>query len=71
MTAGERLIQQGIQEGILVGERRILLRQVRVRFGDQVDAEIERRIETASAEQFDLWVDRVFSATSLAELLAD
>jgi hypothetical protein len=50
MTAGERLIQQGIQEGILVGERRILLRQVRVRFGDQVDAEIERRIETASAE---------------------
>lgn len=62
MTVGERLIQQG--------ERRILLRQVRVRFGNQVDTDIERRIEAASAEQIAIWAERVLSATSLTELLA-
>jgi hypothetical protein len=79
MTAGERLIQQGeergvekgIQQGIQQAERTMLLRLLRQRFGSQVDAEVERRLAAATAEQRHRWADRVLTATTLAELLAD
>jgi hypothetical protein len=45
-----------------------LLRQ---RFGGEVDAHVERRVATASVEQLETWAERVLSATTLAELLAD
>ena len=63
MTAGENLIQQG--------ERAVLLRLLRQRFGSQVDAEIERRLAAASAAQITTWVGRVLPAATLTELLAD
>jgi hypothetical protein len=63
MTAGERLIQQG--------ERAVLLRLLRQRFGNQVDSGTERRLATASAEQLATWIDRVLSAATLPDLLAD
>jgi hypothetical protein len=81
MTAGERLIQQGeergiqkgIQQGeelgIRKGERALLLRQLRKRFGDAVDVDIERRVEAATTEQIATWAERVLSAATLAELL--
>ncbi|TMQ08514.1 MAG: DUF4351 domain-containing protein [Deltaproteobacteria bacterium] len=69
MTAGERLIQQGEQRGIQQGERALLLRQLKKRFGNQVDAGIERCVEAASSEQIATWADRVLSATTLAEVL--
>jgi hypothetical protein len=75
MTAGERLIQQGeergIQKGIQQGERAVLLRLLRQRFGNQVDTDIEGRLATASAQQIATWVERVLSAATLTELLAD
>ena len=75
MTAGERLIQQGeergIQKGIQQGERALLLRQLRKRFGDQVDSGVEQRLATASAEQIATWAERVLSAATIPELLAD
>jgi len=75
MTAGERLIQQGeargIQQGIQQGERGLLLRQLRKRFGTQVDAVVELRLEAASGEQIATWADRVLSAATLDQLLAD
>lgn len=71
MTAGERLIQQGEERGIQKGERALLLRQLRKRFGDQVDVEVERRVATASAEQIGTWAEQVLSATTLAEVFAD
>ena len=75
MTAGERLIQQGeergIQQGIQQGERALLLRQLRKRFGHHVDVDAEQRLATASAEQIAIWAERVLSAATLAELLAD
>jgi len=61
----------GIYEGLEQGERRILLRQLRRRFGSQVDGEAERRLEGASAEQIEVWAERVLSVATLAELLAD
>src|SRR5439155_1425209 len=55
MTAGERLIEQGIQQGIEQGERKLLLYQLRRRFGEDVNAATEQRIATASGEQLELW----------------
>lgn len=71
MTAGERLIQQGEARGIQQGERGILLRLLRKRFGTLVDAAVERRLDSASAEQIATWADRVLSAATLDQLLAD
>jgi predicted transposase YdaD len=86
MTAGERLIEQGkelgiqqgkelgIQQGkelgIQQGERALLLRLLRKRFGNAVDADVERRVEAATTEQIATWAERVLSATTLTELLA-
>jgi predicted transposase YdaD len=75
MTAGERLIQQGeergIKKGIQQGERNLLLRLLRRRFGNEVDADTERRVTTASEEQIETWSERVLSAATLNELFAD
>jgi Uma2 family endonuclease len=57
--------------GVQQGERALLLRLLRHRFGDAVDAGVERRIAAASAEQIDAWAARVLSAATLAELWAD
>jgi hypothetical protein len=40
-------------------------------YGTQVTAAIERRIMTATAEQPEIWIDRLSSAPRLAQLLAD
>jgi predicted transposase/invertase (TIGR01784 family) len=63
MTIAEQFIQQG--------ERGALLRQLRKRFGPQVNDDTERRVAAAPPEQIALWLDRVLSAATLAELLAD
>jgi len=83
VTVGEKLIQQGKQEGkqegiqlgkqegIQQGERGLLLRLLRRRFGNQVDTDTEQRIAAASTEQIDIWAERVLSAATLTEVLAD
>ena len=63
--------REAIQEGVKQGERKLLLRQLRRRFGAEVDAEIERRIAAVPAEQIEVWAERVLSAATLAEVLAD
>lgn len=67
----EQGIHEGREQGIHEGERGLLLRQLRTRFGAQVNADTERRVAAASSEQIGLWADRVLSAATLAELLAD
>lgn len=72
MTAGDELIQEGIEKGIEKGERRMLLRFLRMRFGGAVDAAIESRVAAASERRIDRWVERMQSPSlSLAEVLAD
>jgi flagellar biosynthesis/type III secretory pathway protein FliH len=83
VTAGEQLIeqgrqqgieqgrQQGIQQGSQQGKREMLLSLLRRRFGAAVDLDAERRLANASVTQIDAWAERVFSAATLAELLAD
>jgi hypothetical protein len=63
--------QEAIQEGIQQGECAVLLRQLRQRFGDAVDAHVEQRIATASIDQIDLWTVRILSADTLAEVFVD
>lgn len=55
-------IQQGVKQGLEQGERKLLLRQLRRRFGAEVDGEMERRIAAASSEQIEIWAERVLSA---------
>ena len=71
-------LEQGLEEGVKQGleqglerERKLLLRLLRRRFGDEVDGETERRIAAARAEQIEVWAERVLSAATLDELLAD
>jgi hypothetical protein len=78
MTAGQRLIeqgrQQGIEQGIEQGRQRFqhsLLRLLRQRFGGAVTPQVEQRIAAASLDQIDAWHARVLSAATLAELFAD
>jgi len=79
MTAGQQLIEQGRQQGIEQGRQLgrqegvqgMLLRLLRQRFGDAVNADVEQRIATASVEQIEAWSARVLSAATLAELFAD
>jgi hypothetical protein len=71
MTAWDRLEERSEQRGIQKGERAVLLRLLRQRFGARVDADTERRLATASAKQIDTWIERVLSASTLAEILAD
>jgi hypothetical protein len=63
--------QEAVQQGIQQGECAVLLRLLRQRFGDAVDAHVEQRIGTAPIERIELWTLRILSATTLAEVFAD
>jgi hypothetical protein len=63
-------IQEAVEQGV-ERERKLLLRLLRRRFGADVDGEIERRVAAAPVEQVEIWAERVLSAATLAELLAD
>ena len=70
----EEGVNQGVERGLQQGlerERKLLLRLLRRRFGADVDGETERRVAAAPAEQIEIWAERVLSASTLAELLAD
>jgi hypothetical protein len=65
------IVETWRREAMKEGERKLLLRQLRRRFGAEVDGETERRVAAAPAEQVEVWADRVLSASTLAEVLAD
>jgi len=62
--------REAVQEG-LQRFQEVLLRLLRQRFGNEVDAHVERRVTMASIEQIETWTGRVLSAATLSELLAD
>ena len=64
-------VEQGVKQGLEQGERKLLLRLLRRRFGNQVDRETELRVAAAPAAQIEIWAERVLSASTLGELLAD
>lgn len=71
VTPGQRLIEQGVQQGKVEGEREILLRQLRQRFGNELGPETERRVAAATATEIESWALRVLSATTLEDVLAN
>ena len=57
---------QGVQEG----ERRVLVKQLTLRFGAPPEAAVTR-IAAADAVTLERWAERVLTASTLAEVLAD
>lgn len=68
-TYAEELIEQGLQDGRVTGQREMLLKLLRQRFG-YLNARTEQRIATATGEQLDAWTSRILSAATLGEVLA-
>jgi predicted transposase/invertase (TIGR01784 family) len=60
--------RQGVEQGRRQGVEGMLLRLLRQRFSDQVDAHVEERIAAASDDEIDVWSVRVLTAPTLAEL---
>ena len=58
-------LQQGLLEGEAKGEAKVLTRQLIKRFGP-LSTEASQRLQTATAEQLELWADRILDATTLA-----
>lgn len=66
--------QAGLREGLREGLRKgaaLALRKLLVRRFGGLPPEIESRIDAASEEQVDVWMDRVFYSDSLAEIFRD
>ena len=63
-------LRQGLREGVTKGKAATLRRQLAQRFGS-VPAAAEQRIREAEEAQLDAWLDRILSAKSVEEVLAD
>jgi hypothetical protein len=62
----QRFTEQGFQRG----EARILTALLRLRFGE-LPAAVHQHIETADADTLLRWSERVLTAATLDEILAD
>ncbi len=63
-------IEVGMELGMEAGERTIILRQLTKRFGP-LDAAVVAQVEQASVSNLELWADRILTAGTLEEVLAD
>jgi hypothetical protein len=60
--------QEGRQEGEQRGEARILLRLLRLKFGE-IPEDVRRRIEAADADTLLAWSERILSAEGIADIV--
>lgn len=58
------------KEGRQEGEARLLLRQLRLKFGP-LEPETEEQVRSADADRLLQWGDRVLTATSLQDVFRD
>jgi predicted transposase YdaD len=78
MTAGERLMAQGMEKGLREGlekgrregEARLLLEQLRLRFGPPAP-EVVARVEAAPLADLERWGERILTAATLEEVLGE
>ena len=63
----EQGIERGLEQGRAEGRAALLGRQLTRRFGP-LPATITQRLAHASAEQLDLWAERILDADSLDEV---
>lgn len=66
--AREQGTEQGIERGIEQGRADLLLKQLRLKFGDLPD-EVRSRVRRASADDLDRWAAHVLTAGSLDDVL--
>ena len=64
----QKLRTEARDEGLNEGERRLLLRQLRARFGE-LPAAVVDRVEEAGVDEIERWGERVLGAQSLGEVL--
>jgi hypothetical protein len=68
LTWADRILEKGIQEGLVRGKRESLKRLLAVRFGT-IPKAVEARIESVdSEEELDGYLDRVLKAASLEDM---
>ncbi len=60
-------IRKGIQKGRAEGQRTLLAKQLKLKFGT-LDAAAEARLANATAAQLGVWAERVLTASSLDEI---
>lgn len=74
MTIAEQLRQEGRregrQDGLREGLRSVVLKLLRLKFGELDDA-VQARIAAADEATLDRYAERVLSADSIAAVLAD
>ena len=63
----ERHKSEGRAEGLVDGERAVLERQLRRRFGS-LSPEVEERVAGASATDLETWADKVLDADTLEDV---
>ena len=66
MQAG---VQQGVRQGRVEGERAVLERQLRRRFG-VVPSELTERLRQASTNDLETWAENLLDASSLDDVFA-
>ena len=64
----QRVRAEGIQEGIQQGERAVLERLLRRRFGP-LSTDLLEKLEQASIVELETWAERVLDAGTLEEVL--
>jgi hypothetical protein len=64
VNAAEELIEEGRRDGLVKGQRKMLFRQLRARFGELPEA-VVARIEAAGTDELERWGERVLVAQSL------
>lgn len=73
MTAGEKLIErgreQGLKQGLELGRRALLLDLLRERFGELPDAAVAR-VTAAGMAELQAWSKRVLTAPGLDDVFA-
>jgi uncharacterized protein YnzC (UPF0291/DUF896 family) len=68
MTIAEELRQQGLQQGLRRGQQQVLLKLLRLKFGDVRDEDVAR-IEQADDASLERSLERVLTADSVAAVL--
>ena len=75
MTLAEQLRQEGRrigqQEGRQEERAELLDRLLRKRFGNILDAHVQKRLHNATPDQVARWFDRIFEAGTIEEVLDD
>ena len=66
----EKALQEGRQEGRQEGEARILLRQLRLKFGP-LEPEVEELVCSADADRLLEWSERILTAENLQDVFRD